>query len=265
LSLFLAVNGYGKAPFAFPGLQPNQLRPSDAPPPNTQRVGAIDKAATGQYVRWRGASKLSVECPWAKDGIKDNCSPSKFPCCGGTASVWQTPSNTSNIPDQENEGLPNVVTGTNGAQFAAGNHSYVAVFVDALSRHVKLSRAPEILNHYGVDLVKYSLPWNNPVVGNASTFPYNANYYMFGPRGIQNGTMIEKGAPIYFSMPHFLGVGKEASDRVTGLVPDMSLHQTFIGVTPLLGLTFLAKQRLQINVQVRQIVFKDNETWFPGK
>ena len=72
-------------------------------------------------------------------------------------------------------------------------------------------------------------------------------------------------APIYFSMPHFLGVGKEASDRVIGLAPDINLHETFLGVTPLLGLTFLAKQRLQINVQARQIVFKDNETWFPGK
>ena len=50
----------------------------------------------------------------------------------------------------------------------------------------------------------------------------------FGPKGIQNGTMNEKGAPIYFSLPHFIGVGKEAAGRVTGLTrKNEKLLQTY--------------------------------------
>ena len=261
LSVIDLVNGYGTGLFKFPGLQPNQPHPSDAPAPNTQRVGETDQSLVGNYVRWHDQKELSVPCPWGE--LKDNCSPSKFPCCGGQSAVWQTPPKGSKIPEEENEGLPNVVTGTNGAQFPPGNHSHVAIFVDALSRHVKLNRVLGGTDHYGVKLLKYSLPAMNPANGNATTFSYNKNYYMFGPRGIQNGTMTEKGAPIFFSMPHFLGVGKEASERVNGLRADESKHETFIGVNPTLGLTFLARQRLQINVQVRRVVFNVNETWFP--
>ena len=150
-----SVGGYSEGNFKFPGLQPNQSRQSDAPPPNTQRVGKTDPSQLGRYVRWHGQRELSVQCPWGK--LKENCSPSKFPCCGGESNVWQTPSKREKIPQEENEGLPNVVTGTNGAQFSVGNHSYVTIFVDALWRHVKLNRAPELLAFYGCNLVQRTL------------------------------------------------------------------------------------------------------------
>ena len=39
--------------------------------------------------------------------------------------------------------------------------------------------------------------------------------------------------------------------------------RTLIGVEPSLGLTFFARQGLQINVQVQTVKISDDTTWFP--
>ena len=52
---------------------------------------------------------------------------------------------------------------------------------------------------------------------------------MGGPRGVQNGSTVQQGAPIYITCPHFWDTGTEAADRVVGLTPDQAKHQTFLG------------------------------------
>eukprot|EP00944_MAST-04C_sp_MAST-4C-sp1_P006508 g6508.t1 len=258
------INGYGKNNiFKFPGLQPNELTPQDAPPPHTVYVGKKIPERIGQYVKWRAMGpELSVTCPWDDDFIKDTCSKSKFPCCGGKSRVWQY---AKSIPKGVAAGQPNVVMGGDGEKFQRGNQASILIFVDPIVRHVLFLKQPKHYVHKGVQLNQYSIPVNdNKGLDNATAFPFNNAYYMYGPRGIQNGTMIEKGAPIYFSMPHFAGVGEDASRRVMGFDKSKVPFRTLIGVEPSLGLTFFARQGLQINVQVQTVKISNGKSWFPG-
>ena len=98
--------------------------------------------------------------------------------------------------------------GGDGTKFQRGSRASILIFVDPIVRHVLFLKQPKHYVHKGVQLNQYSIPVNdNKGLDNATVFPFNNAYYMYGPRGVQNGTMIEKGAPIYFSMPRFAGVG----------------------------------------------------------
>ena len=264
LSVDEIINGYGEGIFKFPGLQPNQLKPGNAPPPHTVYVGEKYPDLIGQFVKWKNMGpELKVQCPWEDTFYKNTCTKSKFPCCGGTSNVWQHVN--SPLPKAEAAGQPNVIMGGDGSKFKRGNHSRILIFVDPIVRHVLFYRQKEPLIHKGVSLVRYEIPIKGTRgLENASQFPFNNAYYMFGPKGIQNGTMNEKGAPIYFSLPHFIGVGKEAADRVTGLTRKNEKLTTTIGVEPTLGLTFFASQALQINVQIETAHLSDGTTWFPN-
>lgn len=210
--------------------------------------------------------ELKVECPWENNFYKKTCSKSNYPCCGGTTNIWQHVD--GHLPQKIAAGQPNVVMGGDGSKFKRGNNSYILIFVDPIARHVLFYRQKAPLVYKGVKLIRYKIPMDTKGLENATQFPFNAAYYMYGPAGIQNGTMIEKGAPIYFSLPHFLGVGKEASDRILGLGRKSNMESDFftttIAVEPTLGLTFFANQALQINVQISTVTLDDGTIWFPN-
>ena len=65
-------------------------------------------------------------------------------------------------------------------------------------------------------------------------------------------------------MPRFAGVGGDASRRVMGFNKSKAPFRTLIGVEPSLGLTFFARQGLQINVQVQTVKISNGKSWFPG-
>merc|ERR1719391_423587 len=57
-----------------------------------------------------------------------------------------------------------------------------------------------------------------------------------------------QGAPVIASLPHFLNGDEKLNNSIAGLLPDPSLHTTYINVEPYSGVALDAHKRLQINV-----------------
>jgi hypothetical protein len=99
---------------------------------------------------------------------------------------------------------------------------------------------------------------------NASRFPYNANYYMYDTyNAMQNATIVQQGAPVYFTHPHFLGAEDAAAQRIDGIRPDPERHQVYLGIESTSGLNCLSRNRLQVNVQVHPVKFTRQQTKLP--
>mmetsp|Transcript_22974 Transcript_22974/g.58458 ORF Transcript_22974/g.58458 Transcript_22974/m.58458 type:complete len:601 (-) Transcript_22974:188-1990(-) len=269
-------NGYGACPLCFPGLFPNQDRPEYGAI-FRMRTGKDDSDKATELVEWKGEESMTIECPWGQPPVyycPDGNQTS--PCCGGTSHVWGQPP-AGSVPEVGDPNDPNRVAGTDGNQFARAPLrwwtplppeplDYVVVFVDLISRHLPMSPrvGAETFMFDGLELTRYEVPLDSPSAGNADEWPYNAAYYMFAPRNIINITMIQLGAPIFMTNPHFLGVGDEAARRVIGMHPDAATHQTLLGVERTSGLNIYSRQRMQVNVEVKEVRFADNSTWFSG-
>ncbi|RWS03940.1 platelet glycoprotein 4-like protein, partial [Dinothrombium tinctorium] len=109
----------------------------------------------------------------------------------------------------------------------------------------------------GIDLLRFSpakqfyeAPNNNSLnrcycVWNDS----NACIY----NGLVDLSRCQRLAPILASQAHFYGVSKEIKDRVVGLNPNRELHESFVSMEPITGLTMNAARRGQINVDMPQV------------
>ena len=281
LSVRNLKDGYEKpsCPLCFPGLYPNQGEPSMADAFRT-RIGKTDAGMVANIVQWKEQESMSVACPWGQpplppsvtcpDGIATN------PCCGGVVPVWGEPP-AGAPPVAGDPFAPNQVSGSDGNQFQRAPLrwwsplppdplEYVVVFVDLIARHVPLEVRPERVTFDGIEVAVYELPLDAPSSGNATEYPYNAAYYMFGPRNLMNNTLTNLGAPIFMSNPHLLAAGPEATSRVRGLRPDAEKHQTNIYVEPTSGMNLRSRQRLQVNVEVKEVNFTEldgyDSTWF---
>ena len=63
------------------------------------------------------------------------------------------------------------------------------------------------------------------------------------------------GAPMVASLPHFLHGDPQLARDVTGLSPNISQHELYIDVEPLLGLTVHLAGRMQVNVKIETANF----------
>jgi hypothetical protein len=262
---------------SFPGLQPDTLDTNVT----TMLIGTKRPEETGRILRWRGQESLRVTCPWGKTAIGKIYCPGgddNNPCCDKTREVggkvplwkWPVPGVDPMVDDHANDHTePNVVNGTDGSLFGPFPKDHVQVFVDAIYRHCEFIRTAVGINLSGetvdgIPLDRYEMPLYTPGRGNQSESPYNAAFYMYDtPHGISNGTMYEKGAPVYMSLPHMLDVSKEATERIErgGQHPNVTKHQTYLGVEPNTGQTFFSRSRMQVNVLVRPL---PKFGWFQG-
>ena len=69
------------------------------------------------------------------------------------------------------------------------------------------------------------------------------------------GFFFLSGAPIYVSMPHFLGADPYYFDLVHGLRPDRSKHQPYFHLHQLTGVCLSASRRYQLVLQVKEYHF----------
>ena len=291
-------DGYGgTGPYAFPGLQPNQTKQTDADPRTTVRVGLADRSQIQQIVVWREMHMLEATCPWRRtlDGAPycpggnysrtgiGGIGHSAGECCDAADTnikvplwQWPVPGVPGDVPPLSYDSTyPNLVAGTDGQRFQRHPGNKVSVFVDTLSRHVVMHRTAQHSLAYVPDIAldRYEIPVHDVGTQNASTTLYNQAYFMNGAWGVQNATLLQGGAPVYITKPHFYGTGMEVRNRVEGLSPDPVKHQSFLGVEPQSGITFFSRLRLQVNVQVRTVHFSDGHgkkngtgptTWFAG-
>ena len=64
---------------------------------------------------------------------------------------------------------------------------------------------------------------------------------------------LHSGAPVYVSMPHFLGADPSYFSMVRGLTPDVAWHQPFYDIHPLTGVSLAGSRRYQLVVRTQSL------------
>ncbi|XP_071951429.1 lysosome membrane protein 2-like isoform X2 [Antedon mediterranea] len=71
------------------------------------------------------------------------------------------------------------------------------------------------------------------------------------PGGLLNGSSCQQGAPVVFSLPHFLYADQVVHDMVGGMNPSKEEHQILFDAEPLTGASFFVDKRVQINIDTK--------------
>lgn len=66
---------------------------------------------------------------------------------------------------------------------------------------------------------------------NATINPAQAQYFQFGPKGVENVTLAA-GIPCFVSQPHFLEGDPKLVSDVQGLSPNPLIHKTYLDIEP---------------------------------
>ena len=143
------------------------------------------------------------------------------------------------------------VGGTDGSQFAPGvtRDDKLKVWVSDFVRPVELE-FDKITNLYDIDLYRFRME--------DDTFEINPDYYM-DIDGCIN-VLPDLGTPGYLSKPHFLDGDDSLLNSIGGMSePEKADHDTYIEVEPITGITMNARQRMQVNLKVRQ-----TDWWYPN-
>jgi len=237
----------------FPGFLPNFNKTEDPDYTGIHIVSAgIDDQTNYNYKQWRGQTKIKVPCPW----VLPPAPPGMFPCYINESPVWQ-----HHIIDFK-EHNPNKVGGSTGDQFKPKPDKTVSAWVDTLQREIQLV-FNEDAKYKGVPIKRYII---DPIEAmNDKDYPRNWAFYQYGRSGLFNMTMIQLGAPIFASYPHFLDADANLTKRVLGMNPQKDLHQTSIDVEYNTGTTLRERERFQINLQIRPKTFpRLKNEWFPN-
>lgn len=270
------INGYSvtlnianiSVPIHFPGLQPD-LDVSEDPSytkPTTIRVGKTDIHDTYQFIAWQAMSRLSVECPWGGNPLPGGgyC-PGDFPCCRRfNASSKIVPVWGQQIEADEFDWDANRVWGRSGEQWPPGvtKDSELFLFNDQIWRVLKFVHNGDTPTVNGIHTYRF-VP-SEDMFYNQTQRPANRRYYNFAPSGLlANLSMVEQGADLSVSQPHFLGASAELSEMVHGLNPDKEKHSLVIDVEPQSGQTVRELARAQINCLMESTERWPLQTWFP--
>lgn len=209
-------------------LQPNQTRESTADiPPNVVYTGKSNATETLYFIKTNG-----------KDNV--NC--------------WRTPQ-------------AGHVFGGNGAVFppGIGPADFPWTWIDQLFRAAPLysptpGDPPDTPSKpdggtwvtdplgYDIPLLRFTVPSAGML--NATLFPPNKDYFSDGLSGVANLTNCQQGAPIYISKPHFLDADPWFRERLVGMEPDPTKHNTFVDIETITGLALHASKKLQVNLRI---------------
>ncbi|XP_077984685.1 lysosome membrane protein 2-like [Glandiceps talaboti] len=123
--------------------------------------------------------------------------------------------------------------------------------------------------YQGIKLVRFVGP--DYIFANATEYPPNAGFCTPNtdhclPSGLMNASVCQQGAPVVFSLPHFLYA--DQSVMLPTMYPDKEVHQTFVDADPITGITMRVAKRLQINIHLQKLegidqTAKLQEMFFP--
>jgi len=260
-----------KIPIQFPGVYPNVTKANNPSyqQKSTMLVGESDKKSVYDIVEWRGMSSVKIKCPWGANPLPGGqyC-PHKYPCCqsrsiiphSNLVPVWGT-----EIIDDVWDKDANKVHGRNGEQFQPGltKDSTLIIFNDIVYRALKfVCRDGEHSVYKGIKMLRFSP--DPSTFMNSTQRPSNARYYQFGPYGLLgNLSMLEQGADLYASLPHFLYGDPSLHENIIGLHPDEKLHRMVLDIEPILGQTFFEHARAQISARLKRGMHWGYDDWFP--
>ncbi len=146
----------------------------------------------------------------------------------------------------------NDVNGTEGLVFHPflSEDEVLEIFSDDAFRSFRLVHA-DTVELSGIRAFRYEL--ENATFESAFTNPENARWGSWNPNGlIFLGPTQDPMVPVFGSKPHFLDGDPVLREKVAGLSPNRSLHESALHVDPLTGANVQFNIRLQINAQVNQ-------------
>ena len=182
--------------------------------PSTINTGVGDIDSIGQYVQWQGNV--------------------------GELQIWPNGMGANDI------------NGTEGLFF----HPFlqegeeIQIYVDDTFRSFTLEQT-DVVNIMGVEAFRFTFV--NSTFQSAFTNPENARWGSFNPDGLINlGPTQDPPVPVFGSKPHFLDGDPTLLEKVNGLSPNRSLHDSFLDVNPTTGANVQVQIQIQINAQVNQ-------------
>ncbi|XP_072046295.1 scavenger receptor class B member 1-like isoform X2 [Amphiura filiformis] len=106
----------------------------------------------------------------------------------------------------------------------------------------------------GIPMRRYALaPY---AYANGTTYPPNEGFCKddtCAPNGIQRMDPCRFGSPMGMSNPHFLYADPSLSEQIIGLNPDEEKHKNYFLLEPYMGMPYVMRQRLQINMFLRDV------------
>lgn len=217
--------------------------------PDVFKTGKKNPNQVGQYVMYQNMTEMwSCVVPVLSQNKSDYEEGVQFPACAYFQHNWTDAQATRagyRKPFATN--YANRIRGTNGNGFGRPVTSgQVGLFLSEIYRSC-FAAYKEDEDWNGVTVRRFGLQAKD--LENATTNPANAQFYNFGPSGMEN-TTAAFGIPVFVSFPHFLHGDPRLVAAVEGLQPNEDVHDSVFDVEPQTGLPTLAHKRLQVNYQM---------------
>ncbi|XP_076446442.1 scavenger receptor class B member 1-like [Babylonia areolata] len=154
--------------------------------------------------------------------------------------------------------LANMINGTDGSLYPpfVTTDRVLQMYDSNLFRSMSMvyQENSEVL---GVPTMKFIV--KDDEFANATVNPWNAGFCtprnQCIPSGVLNCSAMGHGAPLYVSLPHFLGADPYYFRLVEGVLPDRERHQPYFHLHQLTGVCLSAGRRYQLNIQMKEYPF----------
>ena len=146
----------------------------------------------------------------------------------------------------------NALNGTEGLVFSPflRENDTLEVFSDDAFRTFKLVHT-DTLELMGIRVFRYEVM--NSTYESAFVNPDNERWGSWNPDGLfYLGPTQDPIVPVFGSKPHFLDGDPVLREKMEGLVPNRTQHETVLHVDPLTGANVQFSLRIQINIQINQ-------------
>lgn len=211
-----------------------------------QFTGKKNVNQVGQYIRYSNMSSYwscvaSMDSPQAPDYDPATM----FPACAHFQNDW-TDAQAEAMGYVQPWATPyaNRIEGTDAQMYGRPVTSRkIQVFISDIYRSAYTNRE-QVVDWHGIQLNRMVLQEKD--LYNATENPENAQYYQFGPKGLENTTKAT-GIPVFVSFPHFLYGDANLQGAITGLSANPTVHQSYLDVEPQSGALIRAEKKLQVN------------------
>jgi hypothetical protein len=139
----------------------------------------------------------------------------------------------------------NRIAGTDATMFGRPVTSpKILIYVNDIYRTCFIEHKKDVRDWHQIKLRRYGLQTKD--LYNTTLNPASAQYYNFGPSGLENITQAA-GMNAWISMPHFYKASSILPASISGLNPNADDHETYLDIEPNTGLLARARKSLQLN------------------